>query len=120
MVEHSPFTIISRGTHLVGETRSRDELIIEGIVEGDVIGAKVVIKNGGRILGTVDCETLVIEPGGILDGNIRSTGFPDKQRGGLSRRRRLRGGHVEKSLPPPGDNGGGAERGSGDNDRFPG
>ncbi len=120
MVEHSPFTIISRGTHLMGETRSRDELIIEGIVEGDVIGAKVVIKNGGRIMGTVDCETLVIEPGGILDGSIRSAGFPDKHQGRLMKRRRLRGGQVEKSLPPPGDDGGGPEGGSGDEDRYPG
>jgi hypothetical protein len=113
MVEHSPFTIVARGTHLIGETRSTDELIVEGVIEGDVVGAKVVIKNGGRVIGTIDCETLVIEPGGILDGNIRSTGFQDKRRKGQTKRRRLLGGQAKGVLPPPED-----QDVTGDDDRY--
>lgn len=102
MVEHSPFTIVARGTHIHGETRSADELIVEGVIEGDVFGAKVVIKSGGRVLGTVDCETLVIEPGGILDGNIRSSGFEKQNKRGRKKRRRL-GSAYRQGLPPPGE-----------------
>ena len=79
-MNYSPYTIISRGTTIRGETRSQDELIVEGVVEGNAFGEKIIIKEGGRILGNVHCRSLVIEPGGILDGDIKAMGAPDRRK----------------------------------------
>lgn len=92
-MSYSPYTIISRGTTIRGETRSRDELIVEGVVEGNAFGEKIIIKEGGRILGNVHCRSLVIEPGGILDGDIKAEGLP-------VRRRKRKGAGAEGALPP--------------------
>ena len=44
-------------------------LIVQGIIEGNVNSARVEIKAGGRISGTLESSELVIEAKGIFEGN---------------------------------------------------
>ncbi len=68
MASGSTVSIISRQTQLTGRITSEDVLIIAGRIEGDIAGNKVIIKDQGRVLGNINCASLVIEAGGIFDG----------------------------------------------------
>lgn len=68
-------SIVGPGTRLTGRVVSEGELIVAGAVEGDVFGAKVTIKNGGRVAGNVHTDSLVIEAGGIFDGLAHMSGW---------------------------------------------
>ncbi len=48
------------------------KLIVLGHVRGDVRGAeRVEIASGGRLIGTVETQSLVVKDGGCLDGDCR-------------------------------------------------
>ncbi len=48
------------------------KLIVLGHVRGDVRGAeRVEIACGGRIIGTVEAQSLIVKEGGCLDGDCR-------------------------------------------------
>ena len=48
------------------------QLVVLGEVRGDVRGAeRVEIAPGGRLMGTVEAQSLVVRPGGYLDGDCR-------------------------------------------------
>ena len=64
-------TIIATGTMVRGELFSQDLLMIEGGVEGNVFGNKVVVKATGWVHGDVRCNSLSIEPGGVVDGAVK-------------------------------------------------
>lgn len=68
MATPSKFSVISEKTTLTGQVSSEDVLIVAGEVRGDVWGRKVIIKDRGRVLGNITCSSLVIEAGGIFDG----------------------------------------------------
>ncbi len=61
-------SIIGPQTKVVGQIHSDAVLIIAGLVEGEVFGAKVIIKDGGRVVGNIHTPSLVIEAGGVFDG----------------------------------------------------
>ncbi len=44
-------------------------LVVQGSIEGNVNSARVEIKAGGRISGTLESSELVIEAKGIFEGN---------------------------------------------------
>ena len=69
-------TIIAGGTMIRGELFSQDMLMIEGGVEGNVFGHKVVIKSTGWVHGDVRCNSLSIEPGGVVDGAVKVSNEP--------------------------------------------
>lgn len=64
-------TILSRGTFLRGDLFSEDTLIVEGGVEGNLVGHRIIVKKGGWVHGNVSCRSLSIESGGIVDGDVR-------------------------------------------------
>jgi len=46
-----------------------NRLIVQGVIEGNVNSARVEIKAGGRISGTLESSELIIEAKGIFEGN---------------------------------------------------
>ena len=72
-------TIIASGTMIRGELFSQDLLMLEGGVEGNVFGNKVVVKSTGWVHGDVRCNSLSIEPGGVVDGAVKVSNEPRSQ-----------------------------------------
>jgi len=57
----SPATVIGAGTTVRGDVSGRDPLEIRGTVEGDCrIGALCIVAEGGRVLGNIEAEGLVV------------------------------------------------------------
>lgn len=76
-------TILAAGTFVRGDLFSEDVLVIEGGIEGNIVGNRVIVKSKGWVHGDLICRSLSIEPGGVVDGEVKVT---------------LNGA----SLPPPG------------------
>ncbi len=64
-------TILSRGTLVRGDLISEDTLLVEGGVEGNVLGYRILVKPTGWVHGDITCRSLSIEPGGLVDGEVR-------------------------------------------------
>ena len=67
----SNLTILAKGTYIQGEVFSEDMLVVEGGFEGNLVGDRVIIKSSGQVQGDLNCRSLSIEKGGILNGDIR-------------------------------------------------
>ncbi|MCB2185162.1 MAG: polymer-forming cytoskeletal protein [Deltaproteobacteria bacterium] len=65
------FTILAAGTFVRGDVYSDDVLVVEGGVEGNIVGNRVSVKASGWLHGNLTCRSLSIEPGGIVDGAVR-------------------------------------------------
>lgn len=66
-------SILAAGTFIRGNLFSDDVIIVEGGVEGNVVGNKVIIKKGGWVHGDLMCRALSIELGGMMNGQIKVT-----------------------------------------------
>lgn len=66
-------TILAAGTFIRGDLFNDDVLIVEGGVEGNVVGNRVIIKAKGWLHGQLSCRSLSIEPGGQVHGYLRVT-----------------------------------------------
>jgi cytoskeletal protein CcmA (bactofilin family) len=82
--------VFESGTLIVGETAivkgkiALNTIIINGLVEGDVYAkARVEIHSTGKIYGTLFTPILVINEGGILEGNCKMKGVLDKKENNL-------------------------------------
>lgn len=64
-------TILGNGTFVRGDVFSEDVLIIEGGVEGNIVGNRVIVKARGWVHGDLICRSLSIEPGGVVDGAVK-------------------------------------------------
>lgn len=64
-------TILAAGTYLHGDLFSDDLMIIEGGVEGNVVGNRVIVKSRGWVHGELTCKSLSIELGGVVNGMVR-------------------------------------------------
>ena len=64
-------TILASGTYFRGDVFSDDILIVEGGLEGNLMGNRVIVKSTGWIHGNVTCRSLSIELGGIINGSVR-------------------------------------------------
>jgi hypothetical protein len=74
----SNISIIAAGTFIRGSLYSDDVLIIEGGIEGKVIGNQIIIKTNGWMQGELACRSLLIESGGMLNGFIRVSNEPNQ------------------------------------------
>ena len=66
-------TILAAGTFVRGDVFSEDVLVIEGGIEGNIMGNRVIVKPKGWIHGDLVCRSLSIEPGGVVDGEVKVT-----------------------------------------------
>ena len=64
-------TVLSSGTFIRGDLYSQDVLVVEGGVEGNIIGDRVIIKSKGWVHGNILARSLSIEPGGVVDGAMK-------------------------------------------------
>jgi len=78
--------IFRSGTLIISETAvikgkvEVDALILNGKVEGEVIAReRVEIHSRGKLYGTVFTPALVIQDGGILEGNCRMGSKPENE-----------------------------------------
>lgn len=69
-------TIVSGGTFMRGDVFSEDVLVIEGGVEGNIVGNRVIVKTQGWVHGDITCRSLSIEPGGVVDGEVKVANNP--------------------------------------------
>ena len=67
-------TVIASDTRFTGTITCRDQILIAGIVEGDIdCGGIVRIANKGKIIGNVYARKVIIE--GEINGNIESAEY---------------------------------------------
>lgn len=66
-------TVLSAGTYVRGDVYSKDTLVVEGGVEGNLVGNRVIVKKQGWVHGNLSCRALSIEPGGVVDGDVHVT-----------------------------------------------
>jgi len=59
---------VGKNGHIKGDIFTT-RLVVQGTIEGNVNSARVEIKAGGRISGTLESSELVIEAKGIFEGN---------------------------------------------------
>jgi hypothetical protein len=64
-------TILAAGTFVRGDVFSDDILVVEGGIEGNIMGNRVIVKPKGWIHGDLVCRSLSIEPGGVVDGEVK-------------------------------------------------
>lgn len=63
--------IVGETAHIEGEVHV-GRIAISGTVEGTIVAdSRIEIHRSGKIFGTVQTPTLVIEEGGILQGEVR-------------------------------------------------
>ena len=67
-------TVIASDTRITGTITCRDQILIAGIVEGDIdCGGIVRIANKGKIIANVYARKVIIE--GEINGNIESAEY---------------------------------------------
>ncbi len=88
--------ILRSGTLIISETAvikgkvDVDVLILNGMVEGEIIAKeRVEVHSKGKLYGTVFAPALVIQDGGILEGNCKMGSKPEN------------GGHQEGTEKSP-------------------
>ncbi|KIX10788.1 polymer-forming cytoskeletal protein [Dethiosulfatarculus sandiegensis] len=64
-------SVFVSGTLVLGNVYSESGLVVQGGIKGDVFGNRVTVKPQGWIQGTLTCRELVIERGGVVDGDIK-------------------------------------------------
>ncbi len=73
-------TLIISETALIKGKVEVDVLILNGRVEGEIIAReRVEIHSGGKLYGSVFTPALVIQDGGILEGNCRMRSKPENE-----------------------------------------
>ncbi|MCB2184949.1 MAG: polymer-forming cytoskeletal protein [Deltaproteobacteria bacterium] len=64
-------TVLASGSFIKGDLVCQGELVLEGGVEGQVVGDKVLVKSTGWVNGQLVCRSIRIEQGGIINGPVR-------------------------------------------------
>lgn len=74
---HGDHVLTSKGSNIHANVKV-DEIIIGGTFEGNIIAYKrLKILKTGNVIGTLFCNTLIIEAGGIFNGRVKR--LADKQ-----------------------------------------
>lgn len=72
-VRASDKLLVGRSGFVEGDVRAL-ELVVEGEVHGDVfVDRRVEVAASGRIFGRIEAGCLLIEPGGLVNGDCRIT-----------------------------------------------
>jgi bactofilin len=72
-LKYNALTILAAGTFVRGDLFSQDTLVVEGGVQGNVVGDRVIVKASGWVKGSLTCRSLSIELGGIVEGQVQVT-----------------------------------------------
>jgi cytoskeletal protein CcmA (bactofilin family) len=63
-------SIISQGTHIVGDITTDGEVQIDGKVEGNIHCHSLIVADTGEVTGKVVCTSLTVH--GLLTGTVQS------------------------------------------------
>lgn len=66
--ESKDCSVIGEDLALEGNIISKSNLLIEGLITGDVTCVSLLVSHGGKIVGNVNCESIQIE--GIVNGVV--------------------------------------------------
>ena len=61
-------SIISQGTHVVGDINTNGEVQIDGKVEGNVRCRSLIVADTGEVSGKITCESLTVH--GTITGTV--------------------------------------------------
>jgi len=61
--------IVSRSARITGAIDA-ERVIVDGIVEGPICASEVMLKSHASVLGDIECQSLHVEEGACLQGNI--------------------------------------------------
>ena len=61
-------SIISQGTHIVGDVTTDGEVQVDGKIEGNIRCHSLIVSDTGEVTGKVTCESVAIH--GVLTGTI--------------------------------------------------
>ncbi|KIX14081.1 bactofilin family protein [Dethiosulfatarculus sandiegensis] len=75
-MDSNSLTLLAPGTMVRGDIFSENILVVEGGVEGNIRGNRVLVKSSGWVHGNLACRSLSIEPGGLVDGYIKVAEMP--------------------------------------------
>lgn len=75
-MQSNSLTLLAPGTMVRGDIFSENILVVEGGVEGNIRGNRVLVKSSGWVHGNLACRSLSIEPGGLVDGYIKVADMP--------------------------------------------
>ena len=64
-------SVVGEDLTLEGNVISKSDLLIEGLVQGNVTCANLFVSRGGRILGDVTCDSVELE--GTLNGVLTAS-----------------------------------------------
>jgi cytoskeletal protein CcmA (bactofilin family) len=67
-VKDSVPSIISEGTHIVGDITTNGEVQVDGKVEGNIRCHSLIVADTGEVSGKVTCESITIH--GTLTGTV--------------------------------------------------
>ena len=71
---HCTSLIVSRKAFVAG-TIAADHIVVDGKVEGPILGGDVVLKSQAHVIGDIACQSVTIEKGAYMEGRlVRSRG----------------------------------------------
>src|ERR1700752_5225779 len=62
-------SIVSQGTHIVGDVTTDGEVQVDGKIEGNIRCHSLIVSDTGEVTGKVTCETVTIH--GVLTGTVQ-------------------------------------------------
>jgi cytoskeletal protein CcmA (bactofilin family) len=67
---HAETVVTREGSRIAGELKIQS-LTVAGTVEGDIVADRLMLLKTADVKGKIRCSSLVIEEGGLLNGNVK-------------------------------------------------
>ena len=72
---HCTSLVVARSAFVAG-TIAAEHVVVDGKVEGPILGGDVVLKSQAHVVGDIACESVMIEKGAFIEGRlVRSHGL---------------------------------------------
>lgn len=76
---HCVSLVVARNAFVTG-TIAAEHVVVDGKVEGPILGGDVVLKSQAHVVGDIACQSVIIEKGAFIEGRlVRSHGLSNGQ-----------------------------------------
>jgi cytoskeletal protein CcmA (bactofilin family) len=76
---HCTSIVVTRNAIIAG-TIAAEHVVVDGKVEGPILGGDVVLKSQAHVVGDIACQSVMIEKGAFIEGRlVRSQGARNGQ-----------------------------------------
>jgi cytoskeletal protein CcmA (bactofilin family) len=76
---HCTSIVVTRNAVIAG-TIAAEHVVVDGKVEGPILGGDVVLKSQAHVVGDIACQSVMIEKGAFIEGRlVRSQGTRNGQ-----------------------------------------